>query len=214
MTRPFTPPNTTSRCDSCWFEPRCIAQPKSAADVSKALRVVTFLGSKFAVRSGGHNPNPGFGGIDDHGLLIDLIKLDEVTLHADGSTVSIGPGNRAGRVYKVLEAEDKTIMGPRLNDVGIGGYMLGGGLTYFSSRYGWAADNIVNYEVRLRYTWYKCLCTESETDCVGQLVHCQRQCDAQLGSVVGSQGHRRKLRYQSPFSLNCYTCLTNCDQES
>ncbi|QPG94584.1 hypothetical protein C2857_006436 [Epichloe festucae Fl1] len=39
-------------------------------------------------------------------------------------------------------------MGPRVNAVGIGGYMLGGGLTYFGSRYGFAADNILNYENR------------------------------------------------------------------
>ena len=31
--------------------------------------------------------------------------------------------------------------------VGVGGLLLGGGLSYFGSYHGWAVDNIVNYEV-------------------------------------------------------------------
>ena len=79
--------------------------------MSKALLITTFLGSKFAVRSGGHNPNPGFGGIGNHGLLIDMSHLDDIILSKDRSVVSIGPGNRAGRVYKTLGSVGKTIMG-------------------------------------------------------------------------------------------------------
>ncbi|KID89998.1 FAD binding domain-containing protein, partial [Metarhizium majus ARSEF 297] len=135
--------------DSCWLQPRCIAQPSTARDISRILLIITCLASKFAVRSGGHNPNPGFAGIDSPGILIDMSAVDDITLSKDKSVVSIGAGNRAGRVYKTLSTMGKTIMGPRLNAVGIGGYMLGGGLTYFSSRYGFAADNIINYEVVL-----------------------------------------------------------------
>ncbi|ROW08495.1 hypothetical protein VMCG_03256 [Cytospora schulzeri] len=136
-------------CDSCWYEPRCIAQPKSAIEVSKALLVATFLGTKFAVRSGGHNPNPGFAGIDSQGVLIDMSHMNETSLSTDGTVASLGPGNRFSDVYETLNSMGKTIMGGRLNSVGLGGYFLGGGLTYFSSKYGLAADNIVNYEIVL-----------------------------------------------------------------
>lgn len=136
------------RSETCWLEPRCIVRPTTAKDVSNILLISTFLGSKFAVRGGGHNPNPGFASMDSPGILIDMSALDDITLSKDKSVVLIGAGNRAGRVYETLGTVGKTIMGPRLNAVGIGGYMLGGGLTYFSSRYGFAADNIINYEVR------------------------------------------------------------------
>lgn len=32
-------------------------------------------------------------------------------------------------------------------DIGVGGLTLGGGMSFFSGRYGWACDNVVNYEV-------------------------------------------------------------------
>jgi FAD/FMN-containing dehydrogenase len=36
-----------------------------------------------------------------------------------------------------------------LGDVGVGGYLLGGGLSFLSSQYGMACDTVVEYEVVL-----------------------------------------------------------------
>ena len=36
-----------------------------------------------------------------------------------------------------------------LGDVGVGGYLLGGGLSFLSSQFGLACDSVVNYEVVL-----------------------------------------------------------------
>ncbi|KAK8103051.1 FAD-binding domain-containing protein [Apiospora sp. TS-2023a] len=69
---------------SCWLEPQCIAQPQSTKDVSRLMRIVTFFGTKFAVRSGGHNPNPGWAGVNSDGILIDMSKLTAVRLSRDG----------------------------------------------------------------------------------------------------------------------------------
>ncbi|GAP89749.1 putative FAD binding domain-containing protein [Rosellinia necatrix] len=134
---------------ACWFEPQCIIQPASAQDVSKAMLIVTYLGTKFAIRSGGHNPNPGFAGIGEEGVLLDMSHMTDVTLSKDGSVASLAPGIRFGAVDTALNAKGKTVHGGRINYVGVGGYLLGGGLTYFNSKYGLAADNIVNYEVVL-----------------------------------------------------------------
>ncbi|KAI0415287.1 hypothetical protein F5X98DRAFT_347015 [Xylaria grammica] len=135
--------------NTCWLEPQCIVQPTSAQDVSKAMVIVTFLETKFAIRSGGHNPNPGFGGVDDEGILIDMSHMTEVTLSEDGSIASLGPGNRFGEAAKPLDSLGRAVHGGRNNQVGIGGYFLGGGLTYFNSIYGLGADNVVNYEIVL-----------------------------------------------------------------
>ncbi|KAL1637024.1 hypothetical protein SLS58_009463 [Diplodia intermedia] len=135
--------------DACWQESRCIVEPGSAKDVSRALRIVGFLGSKFAVRSGGHNPNVGFASVDEHGVLIDMVKLDEITLNYDQSVVSVGPGNRFGAVYEKLNSSGLSIVGGRVTHVGVGGYMLGGGMAFFSSEYGMAADNIKSFEIVL-----------------------------------------------------------------
>ncbi|KAK8880052.1 FAD-dependent monooxygenase [Apiospora arundinis] len=134
---------------TCWLEPRCIAQPKSTDEVSRLMRIVTFFDTKFAIRSGGHNPNPGWAGVDTHGILIDMSRLTAIRLSDDGSVASVAPGNRWGTVFATLNSMGKTVNTARLNWVGVGGYMLGGGLTYFNSLYGLAADNVVNYEVVL-----------------------------------------------------------------
>jgi hypothetical protein len=60
------------RSSTCWLSAQCFVTPSSASEVGLALEIVTFLHAKFAVRAGGHNPNPGFSSISDYGLLIDL----------------------------------------------------------------------------------------------------------------------------------------------
>ena len=89
---------------------------------------MTFTGSNFATRSGGHNPNPGWASINDTGVLIDLVNLNQITLSNDQLVASIGPGNRWGAVYKVLNGTGRTVVGGRVTDVGVGGYLLGGTL--------------------------------------------------------------------------------------
>ncbi|KAI0971311.1 hypothetical protein F4678DRAFT_434412 [Xylaria arbuscula] len=135
--------------NTCWLEPQCIIQPESAQDVSKAVAILTFFDTKFAIRSGGHNPNPGFAGISEEGILIDMSQMTEVTLSKDGSVASLGPGNRFGEVAITLNSSGRAVHGGRNNQVGIGGYFLGGGLTYFNSIYGLGADQVANFEVVL-----------------------------------------------------------------
>ncbi|KAI0882026.1 uncharacterized protein GGS22DRAFT_196179 [Annulohypoxylon maeteangense] len=135
--------------DACWLDAQCIVQPTAAADVAKALFIISFMDTRFAVRSGGHNPNPEFASVGDNGILIDNVNLNEITLIEDGAVARVGPGNRFGAVLKTLSEENKTVVGGRIEDVGVGGYYLGGGMAYFSSEYGLAADGIRNIEIVL-----------------------------------------------------------------
>ncbi|KAJ3576921.1 hypothetical protein NPX13_g3549 [Xylaria arbuscula] len=135
--------------NTCWLRPQCAIQPELAQDVAKAMAILTFLDTKFSVRSGGHNPNPGFAGVGKEGILIDMSNMTHISLNEGGSIASLSPGNRFRGVAKSLNSIGRAVHGGRNNQVGIGGYFLGGGLTYFNSLYGLAADNVVNYEVVL-----------------------------------------------------------------
>jgi hypothetical protein len=42
-----------------------------------------------------------------------------------------------------------TVIGGRVSAIGVGGLTLGGGISFFSNRYGWACDNVNNYQVSL-----------------------------------------------------------------
>lgn len=120
--------------------------PKSAQNVSTALTILKETQCEFAVKSGGHAAFTGSSNINS-GVTIDLINLNQVTLNAHKNVTSLGPGNRWFDVYTVLEPQNLTVIGGRVADIGVGGLTLGGGMSFFSGRYGWACDNVVNYEV-------------------------------------------------------------------
>ncbi|KAF2237141.1 putative 6-hydroxy-D-nicotine oxidase [Viridothelium virens] len=134
---------------ACWMSPTCIISPKSAEDVSKILKIIGFFKTKFAIRSGGHSPNPGWSSIDQPGVLIDLRRLNQVTVSEDQKVVSLGPGGIWGDVYAALDAYDFSVIGGRLPNIGVGGLILGGGLFHFSAQFGLAADNVKNFEIVL-----------------------------------------------------------------
>jgi FAD/FMN-containing dehydrogenase len=124
-----------------------LAQSKN--DVSLAIKTINFLKLKFATRSGGHSPNPGWSSIGEPGILIDLQKLNAISVSADKKVATIGPGQRWGEVYKTLDPYELSVVGGRIPQVGVGGLILGGGFFHFSGKYGLAADNVKNFEVVL-----------------------------------------------------------------
>ena len=85
------------------------------------------------------------------GVTIDLLNLDNVTVSQDQTQVSIGAGARWYDVYSQLEPQGISVIGGRVADIGVGGLTLGGGISFFSGRYGWACDNVNNYEVPSSY---------------------------------------------------------------
>ena len=105
--------------------------------------------SKFAVRSGGHMPIPGYNSIDQPGILLSTSNLTNLDLSSDHSTVAIGAGNRWRDVYSYLAPSGLAAVGGRVGGVGVSGYLLGGGISFYSNQYGFGADNVVKYEVKL-----------------------------------------------------------------
>jgi hypothetical protein len=120
----------------------------STGSLQQAVKYLTHNNVQFAVRSGGHTIKPGGSNIDD-GVLIDLSRLNQIEYSATGRVAIVGSGARWGAVYKALEPYNVTVVGGRLNDIGVGGLILGGGLSWLSPRYGLACDNVVNFEVVL-----------------------------------------------------------------
>ncbi|KAI0832152.1 Glucooligosaccharide oxidase [Hypoxylon sp. FL0890] len=134
---------------SCVASPYCIVLPQSPDDVAKAIKIISYFKIKFSVRSGGHSPNPGWSSVGEDGLLLDLQRLNQISLSSDKKTCSLGPGARWGDVIATLGAQDATVLAGRNPLVGVGGLILGGGYHHTSPEYGTAADNVKNFEVVL-----------------------------------------------------------------
>lgn len=126
--------------------PVCRVAPTSAIDVSVALLVLETQQCQFAVKSGGHGMFAGASNIDQ-GVTIDLLNLNQLVVSNDKTEVSVGAGNRWYDVYTKLDPMGISVVGGRVADIGVGGLTLGGGISFFSGRYGWACDNVNNYEV-------------------------------------------------------------------
>lgn len=147
---------------TCVLSPQCVFAPSNAKDVSNALTILTRSQTKFAVRSGGHMPVPGASSITD-GVLISLSNLSTMIMNAD-NTVTIGAGLRWRDVYRYVSSYGRGICGGRFGDVGVGGLLLGGGISHFGSQYGWSANLVTEYELVLSNGRIICVSTNHYRD--------------------------------------------------
>ena len=126
--------------------------PHSTAEVSATLTALIDVNHgagdwHIAVRSGGHS-SIGSNNIA-RGVTIDLSMMNSSSYDREANLARIQPGGRWRNVYADLERDGVTVAGGRDGDVGVGGFLLGGGLSFFSGRKGFGCDTVVNYEVVL-----------------------------------------------------------------
>ncbi|KAL8965709.1 MAG: hypothetical protein Q9183_003722 [Haloplaca sp. 2 TL-2023] len=138
--------------------PKCVVRPLSTRDVAAAIYVLSVVNNqtnfsdecKFAIKGGGHTPQRGAAN-QPGGVTIDLGALKQVDVSPDRKTTSIGPGSRWGDIYPRLDSQNLAISGGRVAAVGVGGLVTGGGISFFSPRFGFVCDSVVNYELVLPY---------------------------------------------------------------
>ncbi|KAK5633005.1 hypothetical protein RRF57_008719 [Xylaria bambusicola] len=61
----------------------------------------------------------------------------------------VGSGCLWNQVYRELQKHNRAVVGGRAGSVGVGGFLVGGGNTWFTAQRGWGCDNIVAAEVVL-----------------------------------------------------------------
>ncbi|KAH9898792.1 hypothetical protein F4778DRAFT_771795 [Xylariomycetidae sp. FL2044] len=134
------------------LRPNCLVLPQNSQEVSTALTALVNANDgagdwHIAIRSGGHHMT-GTNNIIN-GVTIDLSHMNSSTYDEQANLAKIEPGGRWWRVYADLEKYGVTVTGGRDGDVGVGGFLLGGGNSYFSGRMGFGCDSVINYEVVL-----------------------------------------------------------------
>ncbi|KAJ7051175.1 FAD binding domain protein [Mycena amicta] len=131
------------------LHPACVLSPTDSSQVSAALGILSGNADcVFAIKSHGHAPASGFANIAD-GVTIDLSGLDAISLSADHSVVRVGTGASWLQVYQALDQHGVSAAGGRNGQVGVGGLLLGGGISYFAPRVGWACDAVESFQVVL-----------------------------------------------------------------
>ncbi|KAF4122723.1 FAD/FMN-containing dehydrogenase [Geosmithia morbida] len=121
-------------------KPACIVFPQTAQDVSVAVNVLNdYPDVQFAVKSGGHEPNPRHSSIED-GVLISMSDMVGTTYDADKQLAYVKPGGTWNDVIGTLDEQGVAILGGRLGIVGVAGLLLQGGLSFLGAQHGMAAD--------------------------------------------------------------------------
>jgi FAD/FMN-containing dehydrogenase len=121
--------------------------------VSQIIRVLSRSSSgtgdwHIAIKSGGHHL-PGVSSIAN-GVTIDLAMMNSSSYNPQTGLASIQPGARWGDVYyNLLRTANVTVMGGRDGGVGVGGFLLGGGISFHTGRHGFACNAVVNMEIVL-----------------------------------------------------------------
>ncbi|KAJ9402605.1 CAZyme family AA7 [Paecilomyces variotii] len=139
---------TENWSETAWGKPTCIVKPRGTNLLQELVRTLSSQSIYYAIRSGGHSPSPLAANIDT-GVLIDLSGLNQIVYHADRGVVEVGTGLKWSHVYAYLDGYNVTVVGGRDLDVGVGGLILGGGLSYLSNLYGLVCDNVASYQIIL-----------------------------------------------------------------
>ncbi|KAF8813148.1 FAD-binding domain-containing protein [Phlegmacium glaucopus] len=98
------------------------------------------------VKGGGHATNPGFS--STKGVHISMSLFHDISLSENKKILQIGAGCLFDDVYKYIQKEGRNIVGGYNHQkIGAAGWLLGGGYSLKTNRFGLGIDNIVRFHI-------------------------------------------------------------------
>jgi hypothetical protein len=87
------------------LQPLAFAEPGSTAEVAALVRCSVGAGLKFTARNGGHHYEAN--SLLDNGVVIDMNKLQTLTINANASTIVLGAGQKlvSGAVLPIMQCQ-------------------------------------------------------------------------------------------------------------
>ena len=128
-------------------KPAVIAQCERTGDVRAALAYARRNGMPVSVRGGGHSV-AGACLVED-GLVLDLRRIDAVSVSPDARSVLVGGGCTWADVDRATQPSFTATTGGRVSTTGVGGLTLGGGSGWLERKFGLACDNLLAVDVVL-----------------------------------------------------------------
>ncbi|MGW2935833.1 FAD-binding oxidoreductase [Streptomyces sp. NPDC001156] len=125
--------------------PAVIAQCEGTTDVVRAVRFARDLDLKIAVRGGGHSV-AGMA-LNDNGLVVDLRRMHEITVHPGSASVRVEGGALMSQMDRATQPHSLATTGGRVSTTGVGGFVLGGGNGWLDRAFGLAVDNLLGVEL-------------------------------------------------------------------
>lgn len=127
--------------------PALVVHPTNPQDIQATLSFVNANHLPLAVRCGGHS----YAGYStcDGGVVLDMSGFRSMTIADDKSHARLGGGMLCGAVeIETAKSGVATVLG-QCPSVGVGGFLLGGGVGPLMGKYGLGCDNMLAAEVVL-----------------------------------------------------------------
>jgi FAD/FMN-containing dehydrogenase len=142
--------------------PALIARCLDADDVARSLEFARTNALPLAIRSGGHCA-AGRSSCDA-GVVIDLSRMDNITVEPAGRRVSCGAGVRVFQANQSTMGHGLALPLGICGDVGVAGLTLGGGYGYLLGVAGLACDSLIGAQVVLADGRIQMVTEESDPD--------------------------------------------------
>ncbi|MEU7767143.1 FAD-binding oxidoreductase [Nocardia sp. NPDC049190] len=142
-----------------------VEQPVDAvvevADAAALVRYARDAGRRLTIQPNGHGASGATGGA----ILVRTNRLGEIRVDPGRRTARVGAGVSWGRLQDAASPHGLTGMVGSSPAVSVTGYVLGGGLSWFSRAAGWAADSVTAFDV---------------VDAQGRALHVTASCEPDL----------------------------------
>ncbi|TBU47887.1 FAD-binding domain-containing protein [Dichomitus squalens] len=126
-----------------------VVQPAVYEDIPPVLAYATSQTPPIEIAVKGGGAHSSTWASSDGGIVIDLSKLNKVTLAEDKQSITVQGGAYWGDVYEVTSKAKVDVVGSPLWFVGVGGFTLGGGFGPLTAEHGTAVDNLISATVVL-----------------------------------------------------------------
>jgi len=137
------------RIDNALYKkyPAVIVLPIDEWDVSHTLLIARTQNVYLTVKGGGHSA-AGYC-LNSGGIVLDMAWMNATSVDTNRLTIYVQGGVQWRNLYKVMNTSypDIRVVGGTCDGVGVGGFMLGGGISSLSRSYGLGCDNIINMTV-------------------------------------------------------------------
>ncbi|RDW90748.1 FAD-binding oxidoreductase [Aspergillus mulundensis] len=121
-----------------------IVYAETVQDVQRAILFTTKHTLDLAVKAGGHTPD---GGNSTAGLVLDLTRLNTVTLDQGSKTLTAGGGALWRDVHAATAGTPFAVVSSSVGTTGVGGVTLQGGFGYLIGSHGLVIDNLVSVQI-------------------------------------------------------------------